>query len=441
MYRYGFFLAVTVLLLSGTGLARALTLDECVALALRNNPDIRREELGVRLADQAMREQKSRNFGRLDLVSTYTHYNLPRTLAPLTPASLGSDPAGVATTRNLFTGGITYEVALFTGFADTRSVEIAALQKEMAASAFRVSREQLIYNVRSLYVSILSAQEQARAQEAYADALQRLHDKIARELELGKKARIDLLKASADLENARAVQNQIRNNIASLRSALASLLNIDRLGDLVAAGPTPPDLPAATAPAPNRLQHLARLRSARLAAEKEETLARKAESVLYPQVLLTSAYGQNFGPNDQSNIYSGEWNSEQVWQAGLTLRWNIFDFGSSRARIRQAKIAARRSRYQEQATKLSLRNNLQEAVARINTAISDHSAARAELALTRETVAIEQVRFDQGAADINDLLTARARNRLAQSRAIDAGFRYRTARYYLDYLLEQGEQQ
>ncbi len=440
MYRYGPFLILAALLLAATPVpGRALDLGECVALALRNNPDIRREELGVRLAEQSVREQRSRNLGRFDLVSTYTHYNLPRTLAPLTPASLGSDPAGVATTRDLFTGGITYEVALFTGFADTRSVEIADLQKRLAASLLRVSREQLIYNVRSLYVSILAAREQERAQEAYVDSLARLHATIGRELELGKKARIDLLKAAADLENGRAVQQRIRGDLAILRASLASLLGVDELDEIAEIDPLPVAMPAARLPQPEQLRDLARLRSARLAAEKEETLARKAGSVLYPQVVLTSGYGQNFGPNDSSNVNSGDWNSEQVWQAGVNLRWNILDFGSSRARIRQAEIAARRSRYQEQATALALKKNLQEAVARINTALGDYRGASKEETLTRETEVIEQVRFDKGAADIDDLLAAKARSRLAQSRTIDAGLRYRTARYYLDYLLEKGD--
>jgi predicted transcriptional regulator len=59
--------------------------------------------------------------------------------------------------------------------------------------------------------------------------------------------------------------------------------------------------------------------------------------------------------------------------------------------------------------------------------------------MTRETEAIEQVRYDQGAADINDLLYAKARNQLALSRLIAAGYSYTNARFYLDYLLEQGD--
>jgi len=94
-----------------------LTLEECIALALKNNPDLHKQQLNIQLADKDISEQRAQNFGRLDIVSSMTHYNLPRTLAPLTPASMAADPAKVATTQNLFTTGVAYEVPLFTGFS------------------------------------------------------------------------------------------------------------------------------------------------------------------------------------------------------------------------------------------------------------------------------------------------------------------------------------
>ncbi|MCF6289982.1 MAG: TolC family protein [Desulfobacterales bacterium] len=218
--------AVILLVLVVTvGPGRAFTLEECVELALRNNPDLDKQQLNLQLAHADMVEQKARSFGNLDIVSSYTHYNLPHTLAPMTPASISSNPAAVPTTEDLFSAGVVYEVALFTGFARTRAIE----------------------------------------------------------------------------------------------------------------------------------------------------------------------------------------------------------------------IIARQSQYEQTKAELELKRALAEAVFRINTAASDYNSARAELAMTRESAAIEQVRFEQGAADISDILHARARHQLAESRFIDTGYRYKTACFYLDYLLEHGE--
>ncbi len=431
-------------LLSGqTALAQdqTLTLDEAVAMALQGNPDLQKQALAHEAAREDASDQKSQRFGRLSLVSSYNHYNLPRTLAPLTPSSLGSDPLSIPTTRDLFTAGIVYELELFTGFTRKRAVEISGLQEEMAGIALKLSREQLIYNVRSLYVKILSLQAQAQAQTTYVAALQKLHDNVTHELELGRKARIDQLKAAADLKSARAGLSQIESNISLMKGSLANLLGIEQVPELVDIDCSAGAMVRVEDDFSDQLVGSQRLQNAQLAVNRSHKLVQKTSGSLYPQLVLTSAYGSNFGPNDSSHFDSGTWQDETVWQAGLSLKWNIFDFGSRKARIQQARILERQSVYDQDKTTLELRQSLHEATTRINAVLDDYHSAEAEFALTSETAAIEQVRFDRGAADINDLLYAQARNLLAESRLIGARYDYSAARYYLNYLLENGENQ
>ncbi len=427
--------AIVLTLTSNVWVASSQTLDECVELALKNNLELQRKQLDPMLAQSDMKEQKSRNYGKLSVVSSYTHYNLPRTLAPLTPASIFSDPSSVPTTEDLFNAGLLYELPLFTGFAQTRSVKISELQHEMARASVALSREQLIYNVKTLYANTLSLRAQAKAQTHYVEALQRLHDDIVREIELGKKARIDQLKAATDLKNAQSKQEKLFTDLDIMKLSLANLLNIDQIGKLH-------DLDISPKPvvdAPYSLSGLQRLQMARLATEKSGQLVEKTKSIYYPQLYLNASYGQNFGPNDDSNKYSGDWNNQEVWQAGVVLKWNIFDFGTTKSKVQKARIAEQQNRYEQEQIEQELRRELKEAVARINVAVSEYQSAKEELALTTETESIEQVRFEQGQADTADLLYAKARNQLAQSRLIVAGYQYETARFHLAYLLEQGE--
>ncbi|NOY12117.1 MAG: TolC family protein [Deltaproteobacteria bacterium] len=428
-----------LLMLSPATQSQAFTLDQCVELAVQNNPELQKQQLGLQFAGNDLTEQKALKFGRLDFVASYTRYNLPRTLAPLTPGSIATNPAAVPTTEDLFTSGFVYEVPLFTGFAQTRAVEIAALQKEFAAATLKLSREQLIYNVKTLFVNILSLRQQEKAQTAYVESLQRLYAEVTRELQLGKKARIDQLKAAADLESARAGRTQIRANISILRTSLASLLNLEQLPILQKIELRPESIQPVQNHFTDRLGESERLRAARLTLHKNAKLVDKVAAALYPQIVLNTAYGQNFGPNNSGHVNSGDWNNQHVWQLGLNLKWNIFDFGSTRAKLKKARIVEQQSRYEQTKTELELKRAIKEAVTRINTAVSNYRSARTELDMTRETAAIEEVRFKQGAAPINDLLYARARNRLAESRFIAAGYAYKTAQFQLDYLLESGE--
>ena len=419
-----------------------LTIEKCVELALQNNPDLQKQRLNLKLADEDIADQKSLNFGKLNIVSSYTHYNLPRTLAPMTPGLVITGPEKVATTENLFNAGLVYEVALFTGFAQTRTLEIAALQKEIAGKNLKLSREQLIYNVKTLYVNSLSLQVQKEAQTAYVEALQRLHDNVTREVRLGKKARIDQLKTAADLKNAEALQTRIEGNITIIKASLANLLGIESLTKLQDVYLSPKSIDPEMVwekDFTGKLAGLERLQTTQLIIEKNTKLIQKEGGALYPQIVLNAGYGQNFGPNDSSNEKSGDWENQETWQAGLNLKWNIFDFGRTQAKLRKARILESQSRHEQTKIKLELKRALKEAVTKINTAATDHKSAEEELTLTRETETIEELRFAQGAADINDLLAAKARNQLAESRFIATGYSYQNARFYLDYLLENGE--
>ena len=414
-----------------------LTLDEAVTIALGNNPVLQKQQLNKSLSEEGLNSTKSQNFGRIDLVATYGHYNLPRTLVPLTPASIFSDPKAVPTTEDLFSTGIMYEVPLFTGFAQQQSVEVAALEKKMAGVAIKLSKEQLIYNVKTLYVNILSLQAQETAQRDYYMALQNLYDDIVLEVELGKKARVDQLKAAADKENAQVRVRQVAGDIRILKASLAALLNSESVEMLEE---YPIDLPLRGETGYSAdIQDLDRYRAAALDVEKKDRLIEKSSAGYYPQIVFNGYYGQNFGPNDSSNDNEGDWNNEETWQAVVNLKWTVFDFGSRGTSRQMAVIRKQQSRREQLATEIELKRSLDEALTKIELALDDYYSAETELALTQETEKIEQTRFEKGAADLNDLLYAKARNQLALSRSISARYSYQNNRFYLDYLLENGE--
>lgn len=431
-------LSLLFLLLPATQ-SRSFSLDECVALALRNNPDLQKQRLNLDLSQTDLTDQRGQRFGTLNLVSSYTHYNLPRTLAPLTPKSVINNSTTVPTTEDLFLTGISYEVPIFTGFSRTRSVEVAALQKELAAASLKLSKEQLIYNVKTLYVNILSLQAQQKAQKTYVESLKKLYEQVSQELHLGQKALIDQLKAAADLESARAGQTQVSANIRILKASLASLLDLDQIPSLEGIELDPKEMNVVQDDFSVQISSTQRLQSAELTTRKNTKQSDKVAAAFYPQIVLSTSYGQNFGPNDSSHPDSGDWKYQEIWQAGLNLKWNIFDFGSTRSKLKKARIVEQQSRYEQTRIELELKRAIIEAVTRINTAVSDYRSAQSELNMTRQTTAIEQVRFDKGAASINDLLYTRARNQLAEGRFITAGYNYKTAGFQLDYLLESGE--
>ena len=434
---FKFILLIQIIVVFLIGKISAFTMEEAVSLALTNNLNLQKQQMNRKFSENDLSEKKAQNFGKIDLISSYTHYNRPRTLVPMTPALIIGGSSAVPTTKDLFVTGIMYEIPIFTGFAQKRSVEISALQKEIIGSVTKLTREKLIYNVKTLYVNILALQAQKEAQYLYVKALHGFYNVIAQEVELGKRARVEQLKAAAEVENAKAQESRIYGNIKIIKATLAGLLNIDEVPALEKI--TINIIPYVENDYSREIKNLEQYRTKKFNVEKNEKLVQKNKAAYSPKIAFNTFYGQTFGPNDSSNPNDGDWENQEVWQVSVNLKWNVFDFGSKKSIIQKAEISKQQSHLEKCNTEIEIKKSIIKANIEIETAIDMYYSAKAELAMTREMEVIEQIRFDNGAININDLLYARARNQQALSSFINAGYTYRNAQFYLDYLLENGE--
>jgi outer membrane protein TolC len=428
----------TIVTLLALQTLQAMPLDVLIEKALEKSSVVQKARMQHELMRQKRREKHASQFGSIDLSASYTHYNLPRTLAPLTPAIM-KDPAvaaHVATTEDLFSTGVRYAVPLFTGFAVTQEIRIADIAETMARAKVRLSQEELAYNLSSMYVTILALQENARAQKRYIEALKRLRKTVKKSVKLGKKAPVDLLKIDAQIAQAVASKAAIKGNIASLKAAMEALSGVRikrfepvsvRLSRNVAERAKKSDL-----------NTLLKMKTARMQRQKAERALEKSRAAYYPHVALNAYYGYNYGQNDDTNPYAGEWENEKLWQVGVQAEWNLFDFGARESRTQQAKIAAMQARIDEMQTSRDLRKLLAQAVAKVEENYEAYVAAARQYDAARKSAAVEKVRYEKGSASINDLLYAEANALMAQSAKIRYRYEWKKADYFLNYLLERG---
>jgi outer membrane protein TolC len=436
-----------LLLLTATVLSLpALTLEESIAYALANNNSLKQSDIAAETSKVRRDNKQAQTFGRVDLLASYDHYNLPRTLAPLTPASLVNVPgaaAAIPTTQDLFTTGIAYNVTLFNGFAQQSAYEISDLQYQDAAIRNKLGREELIYNVRSLYLTLLSLQEQSEAQKIYTEAQSRLLRNIQNEVKLGTKAKIDSLKAQNDVETSRLKTTVIESNIAILRATLNSLMGGRDIGTIE---PIEVIFEAQESNETENITSLQRYKAAEINLRAKAKGQESAAAMYYPKIDFSAYYGQNYGPNDASTEYlgasvidEGDWNNQESWQVGVHLKWNIFDFGARASVNQEARLSYMQAQLESEGVQLELRKNFITANTNIKLADAQYRSASAQYALLAETAKIEQVRYDNNALTLTDLLTTSAKKELAHAQMIDAKYSYLKAHYYLEYLLEKGE--
>ncbi len=409
----------------------ATTLPQLIESGLTHNSLIKKTDLQIELMEAKKQQSKSKRFGEIDVVGSYTHYNLPRTLAPIVPSAL-SPTSSVDTTQDLFTTGVQYSVPLFTGGAMEQQITIDNLSTQMSQSRQKLSREELIYNIRSLYLSALSLQELQGSQESHLQALEELKESIRYGVELGKRAKIELLKANNDLTKTMGDIAKTKSSLTMIKETLKAVTHHDNIEHLESL-----DIKISsfnTSFTEHNWDELERFRLQELEIKKGDKLVKKVEASKQPQVALNAYAGYNY---DLDQIDPLE--EEQLWQVAVNAKWNIFDFGSTSARVQQAKIAKLQAITQKEATTEGFKKLFAKAQNEIETALANHETTRSQYALLQESETIEQARYDSGIATLNDLLLAKSKTELASSQMIQSRYAYQNGLFYLDYLLERGK--
>ena len=409
----------------------ATSLSELIESGLQHNSVIKKSNLDIRMIEAKKAENQAKRFGELDVVGSYTHYNLPRTLAPIVPSAL-SPSSSVNTTQDLFSSGVQYSLPLFTGGALEEQVKIDSIAQQMSQSKKRLSREELIYNIRSLYLSTLSLQELLKAQKQYVNALEDLKEKIGYGVELGKKAKIDLLKANNNLVQAIGDEAKTQSSLTMLKSNLMAITHygqIDRL-DPLEVEPTAQN----SSLEQENLEELERFKLQDLEIEKGSKLIKKVEASKKPQVALNAYAGHNY---DFDQIDPVE--EEKLWQIAINVKLNVFDFGATSARVQQAKIAKLQALVQKEATDEGFQKLFAKAKNEIEGSYANYKITSSQYDLLKESQYIEEARYDAGVATLNDLLLAKSKTQLAYVQVIQSKYAYQNGIFYLDYLLERGE--
>ena len=410
----------------------AITLDELTQYAMHHSTVVKQSQVQMDLSELKQKESHVQQYGELNLVGDYTHYNIERTLAPLVPTSMVSG-SPVTTSKDLFYVGASYAVPLFTGFSQTRQIEISNIAKQMSVAKMKLTKEQLVYNVRSLYLSVLAQREMLKAQIAYTNALATLRKQIAYEVELGKKATIDLLKAKSNEQGAQTQVAVLANNIDITKATLSALVGrqVGRLESLSIKVKTPQysvDRLYAEA------NSLAKIEVEDMALRKADKTIQKSEASKLPQVNFSSSVGKNYG----EDIATNKWGNETLWQAGINIKWNIVDFGKRDLSVQQAKITKMEAAFKKEQTLLDLRKLLTQAVSKIQQSYAEYLGNVSQLKFRKKSEKIEEVRYKNDVSTLNDLFLAKSQTQLVRAKMIESRYDYQKSKYYLEYLLEKG---
>jgi outer membrane protein len=375
-------------------------LPSAIQFALRNNPSLRSAQRSIEAEAYGIETAKADRLPKFDLGSGITRYRYP---TPLTPIVI--EPPLVEVTlpdfeKTIYDGGISFRLALFRGGRIVRNIRIAEMRKSMAEDNYGAARQDLAYNVTSVYHKILQLQRLLVSNEASVNQLERHRKDVEEYLRAGTVARVDLLSTEVELAHARQNALMVRNNLQSALELLRNLMGLDEPEAVISIVEPPSversypsDEEAIGAALKERPDYRAIAKKQRIAEER----VKAAQGKRLPDVSAAGEYVKRAGENTDA---------KENWYVGARMTFPLFDGGLITAEIGREKVELEKVKEEERATRLSIVREVKDARLTIASASDRLKAAQVAIDSAREALRVERLKYDTGAGTNTNVIDA-----------------------------------
>ena len=397
-----------------------LTLDQAVALALKQNPtaqiailtaaqseqdkDIARADLlpqaSARISDEAQKINLRAQFGGVPAFP-----GLPKTIGPFQLFSAGPSVSAPV-----------FDLTLWRRFQAARNTAGASKANSLA------TREQVILLVVSQYIGTLRAVANVEASQSRVELAQALYDQAADLQKEGVGTGIDTLRANVELQNEKQRLLEAQNDRETSLYGLSRLLNLDprekiALADSLSFFETPqPEVEASIEEAMANRQEWKALVSQIKAAENQK---KAAQASRLPNVRFDGefSYVGNSGTTTLPTY---------TYEASVNLP--LFTGGRIRAEVASTDLEIRKLEEQRADLRNQIALDVKTALLNLDSARSEVQVANLGVQLSKEEVDQAGDRFKAGVANNIEVIQAQDSLSRANDNQIAALYRFNQAR-------------
>src|SRR5258707_6716837 len=397
-----------------------LTLNQAVALALKQNPTA---QIAILTAAQA---EQDKNISRCDLLPEATARISDeaqkvkliaqfggKTPFPGFPKSLGP--------YQMFSGGPSvsapvFDLTLWQRYQAARNTASASMANSLS------TREQVILLTVSQYIGTLRAVANVQASQSRVELAQALYDQAADLQKEGVGTGIDTLRANVELQNEKQRLLEAENERETSLYGLSRLLNLDarqkiELGDSLNFFDTPqPEVEASIEAALAERQEWKALASQIKAAENQKKAAQDSR---LPSVRFDGEFAY-VGTSGNTTLPT------YTYQGSVNLP--LFTGGRIRAQVASADLEIRKLEEQRADLRNQIALDVKTALLNLDSARNEVQVANLGVQLSREEVDQARDRFKAGVANNIEVIQAQDSLSRANDNQIVALYRFNQAR-------------
>jgi OMF family outer membrane factor len=397
----------------GYDLTQPLTLDQCIAIALRVHPDMQIAAADIDRATASLRQARAALWPTFQASSDYRVTEQPKRTVVI-GGSVIPVGGGRSTSRNSQLQG-TYNI--YEPSRD-RTIRQAGLYRDAAVAGAEDAKRQLVYVVTQAYYDRLAAERLVAVDQAAVASSQQHVDQVQAQIDAGDAAPVQIHAVRAQLHSAQlelaSAQTQAAVARASLRLALGNPTGEINIADVWRKPDSLPDLVDCLEGAFGRRPDVRQQEALVRAAQVGVKLARIAAT---PQLSIVGGgeYGRHDGQSGPSwSIFGG-------------LSQTIFDGGATKAAIDGARAQLRSAEAQREGLKQNVRLQVESAWWALRHAAEAIARSEAAQAEARAALAGAETRFAANVGIVLEITDAQVRAEQADIGVVQAYYDYNVA--------------
>lgn len=470
-------LAMLAVAILPAGAQRALTLDSCRALALRNNKQINVSKLSKEVAYNTRKAARTKYLPKIDALGGYEFFSREISLlnkgqksslnnfgtnlgnqatsgitdvvtrltqqgvisaqqaqmigqlanrygSPLVDAgnSIGKSitDAFRTDTRNIWSGAVMLRQPVFMGGAIIAANKIADIGEHLADNDLDLKQQATLYNIDQAYWTVVSLKQKQKLAESYRDLVKKLDDDVKKMIREGVATRAEGLKVDVKVNEADMQITQVEDGVSLAKMLLCQLCGLPMDGNIALADENTDRLGIGSAgeiqSGDSALNSRPELRMLQNTIDISKQNTKIVRAAYLPHVALTGGYLIS-NPNLLNGFerkFAGTWNVGVIVQIPV---WNWFE---GVYKVRASKAATNIAEMELSDAREKFHLQVTQSQFKVNEARKKLNMAQQNIKSAEENLRCANIGFREGVMQTTDVMAAQTAWQLAQSQLIDA---------------------
>ncbi len=410
---------------------KKLTLEESLQIGLQNSRQIKISESVLRSSDEKVSEYTSQMLPKLSLSAGYTYMNLNEP----TEIGLGPFPATVKNPFYLYGMQLSIQQPIFTGFQLSSLKSSAKNNYEAMSSEHQKNINKKAFEIYTAYWNLFKTQKQVELIEEYTHSLDEDLRKTKDFVDNGLATMNEYLKLELQAANTMLQLIDAKNNREIARATFNNSIGFP-LNDSTEIE-TSLILPQAQTMNYDELMLDAinsreELKSLEFKIKSGEDRITAANSDWWPKLY---ASGNFYLYNVNAETFSMDNERLQLWFAGLSLSWDLWNWGYTSSRSAQAEEEVLQSRESLELLKEQIEIEVYNAYLVLNSNVEKIKVSQFAVLSAQENYRITKDKYDYQLATTNDLIDAEVDLLNSQTKLTIAQTEYELAKVRLDLVV------